>query len=62
MEKIMSRTGHSPGVYELTESELNEVCGGNTAVDAWYQALGRLHLPLPPQGNWMTDILDGCTK
>jgi hypothetical protein len=61
MEKIMSRTGHNTEVCEFTESELDKVSGGvtNEYVDAWYRALGRLGLPLPPQGGSTTDSL-GC--
>jgi hypothetical protein len=61
MEKIMSRTGHNTEVSELMESELEKVSGGEEKLDplaAWYRALGRVGLPLPPQGGSTTDNLN----
>jgi hypothetical protein len=61
MEKIMDRTGHNTEVCELTESELDKVSGAEDKLDpvaAWYRALGRLGLPLPPQGGAVGDTLN----
>jgi hypothetical protein len=57
MEKIMSETEHNTEVCELTESALDKVNGGIDPISAWYQAMGRVGLPLPNQGNPVTDSL-----
>jgi hypothetical protein len=50
----------------LTESELDKVSGGekelSQIIGAWYEALGRLNLPLPSQGNSFTDSLNCNTQ
>jgi hypothetical protein len=55
----MTKTKQNTEVCELKDSELHKINGGIDPVSAWYEALGRLHLKLPDQGNSFTDSL-GC--